>query len=62
MLLLAETGSPRRRCRVIWRKAHQLGVKFETRIKERLRAVMEKKRGAGTKAASKKAALVESGV
>jgi len=61
VLLLAETGSPRRRCRVIWRKPDQLGVKFETRIDERLRAVLEKP-SAGTASAAKKRAPAESGV
>lgn len=38
MLLLAENGSTRRRCRVIWRKPRELGVKFESRLDERIRA------------------------
>lgn len=32
MLLLSSKGSPRRRCRVIWRKPKQLGVTFERRL------------------------------
>lgn len=31
VLLLAGNGSPRRRCRVIWRQQHQIGVSFEQR-------------------------------
>lgn len=38
LLLLAENGTARRRCRVIWRKPRQLGVKFETWLDERVRA------------------------
>ena len=60
VLLLAENGSPRRRCRVIWRKPRQLGVKFETYLDERLRAVLDKKPGAGAKATPKEAEPAES--
>jgi len=38
VLLVAANGSPRRRCRVMWRKPHELGVKFETRLDDRIRA------------------------
>jgi hypothetical protein len=38
VLLLAANGAARRRCRVIWRKPRQLGVKFETRLDDRIRA------------------------
>jgi PilZ domain len=31
VLFLSNNGSARRICRVIWRKPHQIGVKFETR-------------------------------
>ena len=29
VLLLAENGATRRRCRVIWRKPREIGIKFE---------------------------------
>jgi hypothetical protein len=38
VLLLAANGAARRRCRVIWRKPRELGVKFETRLDDRIRA------------------------
>lgn len=38
LLLFSESGSTRRRSRVIWRKPHELGIKFETRLDERIRA------------------------
>lgn len=56
VLLLSESGSPRRRCRVIWRKPRQIGVKFETQLEERLRAVLDKKPGTAAKAAPKEPA------
>jgi PilZ domain len=59
-LLLAKNGSPRRRCRVIWRKPRQLGVKFETQLDERLREVLGKKPGGGAKVAPKEAEPAES--
>jgi hypothetical protein len=34
MLLLSGTGSARRRCRVIWREANQIGVAFERRLSD----------------------------
>ncbi|MBI3705684.1 MAG: PilZ domain-containing protein [Rhizobiales bacterium] len=37
MLLLAGNGSAQRTCRVVWRKPHQVGVKFERRPAERKR-------------------------
>ena len=55
MLLLAEGGSPRRRCRVIWRRPYELGVKFETRLGELVRAAKS-----GVQAASKEAEPAES--
>jgi hypothetical protein len=33
-LFLSSTGAARRRCSVIWRKPHQLGVKFELNYAE----------------------------
>jgi PilZ domain len=47
LLLLAANGSARRRCRVIWRKPRQLGVKFETWLDDRIRASLVPKSGAG---------------
>lgn len=38
VLLFAENACTKRRCRVIWRKPRELGVKFETRLDERIRA------------------------
>ena len=38
LLLLAENGAARRRCRVIWRKAREVGVKFDSWLDERIRA------------------------
>ena len=60
VLLLSESGTPRRRCRVIWRKPRQLGVKFETYLDERLRAVLDKKLGAAADAKPKEAEPAES--
>jgi hypothetical protein len=37
LLLLAQNGAARRRCRVIWRKPRQVGVKFETWLDNRIR-------------------------
>src|SRR6478752_7744740 len=42
LLLLAANGTARRRCRVIWRKPRELGVKFETWIDDRIRAATPK--------------------
>jgi PilZ domain len=56
VMLLSENGSPRRRCRVIWRKPRQLGVKFETYLDERLRAVLGKKPGAAAETETKEPA------
>jgi hypothetical protein len=44
-LFLAENGSARRRCRVIWRKPRELGVKFETRLDDHIRAAVAPKSG-----------------
>jgi hypothetical protein len=38
VLLLAENGATRRRCRVIWRKPREVGVKFDSWLDERIRA------------------------
>jgi hypothetical protein len=45
-LFLAENGAARRRCRVIWRKPRELGVKFETRLDDRIRAAVAPKSAA----------------
>jgi PilZ domain len=47
LLLLAANGSARRRCRVIWRKPRELGVKFETHLDDRIRATLIPKPGTG---------------
>jgi hypothetical protein len=31
-LLLSSRGTPKRKCRVIWRKEHQIGVEFDRRL------------------------------
>jgi hypothetical protein len=59
MLLLAENGTARRRCRVIWRKPRELGVKFETRLDDRIRAAVTPK--SGDNAASKQVEPAETG-
>jgi hypothetical protein len=41
LLWLTETGSARRTCQTVWRKARQIGVKFERRLPEARRAEME---------------------
>jgi hypothetical protein len=41
LLWLTSTGSARRTCEVVWRKTHQLGVKFGRRLPENRRAVLE---------------------
>lgn len=38
VLLLAENGATRRRCRVIWRKPREVGIKFDSWLDERIRA------------------------
>jgi hypothetical protein len=58
MLLLAANGSARRRCRVIWRKPRELGVKFETWLDDRIKATLVPK--SGTPSASKEAEPAES--
>jgi PilZ domain len=59
MLFLAENGAARRRCRVIWRKPRELGVKFETRLDDRIRTAVTPK--SGDTAASKPVEPVETG-
>lgn len=43
MLLLSGNGKARRKCRVVWRQPHQIGVKFETRLAPDDRAKMPMK-------------------
>lgn len=38
LMLLDENGATRRRCRVIWRKPREIGVKFDSWLDERIRA------------------------
>lgn len=38
VLLLAENGATRRRCRVIWRRPREIGIKFDSWLDERIRA------------------------
>src|SRR4029078_4119718 len=38
VLMLAENGATRRRCRVIWRKPREVGIKFDSWLDERIRA------------------------
>ena len=54
MLLLAGNGAARRKCRVIWRKPQQVGVKFENWLDERVQAARGPKSNAGGEAALKK--------
>ena len=42
LLLLAANGTAQRRCRVIWRKPRELGVKFETWLDDRTRPATPK--------------------
>lgn len=53
LLLLAGNGAARRKCRVIWRKPQQLGVKFETWLDERVQAARAPKTNASRDAAAK---------
>src|SRR5262249_35101839 len=58
-LFLAQNGSARRRCLVIWRKPRELGVKFETPHHERIRAALVPT--SGNNAASKEIESAETG-
>jgi hypothetical protein len=53
LLLLAGNGAARRKCRVIWRKPQQVGVKFETWLDERVQAARAPKSNASGDAAVK---------
>ena len=50
VLLLAENGATRRRCRVIWRKPREIGIKFDSWLDERIRAGVTPKIDSGTPA------------
>ena len=54
LLLLAGNGAAQRKCRVIWRKPQQLGVKFENWLDERVQAARAPKSDASGDAATKK--------
>ena len=54
--LLAENGATRRRCRVIWRKPREIGIKFNFWLDERIRAGVKPKIDAGTAAKETKKA------
>jgi hypothetical protein len=41
LLWLTDSGSARRTCQVVWRKARQIGVKFERRLPYSHHAVLE---------------------
>jgi len=41
ILWLNESGAARRTCEVVWRRPHQVGVKFERRLPAERRAVLE---------------------
>jgi len=56
VLLLAENGATRRRCRVIWRKPREIGIKFDFWLDERIRAGVKPKIDAGTAAKETKEA------
>ena len=55
VLLLAENGATRRRCRVIWRKP-RVGIKFDSWLDERIRGGVKPKIDAGTAAKETKKA------
>jgi len=50
VLLLAENGATRRRCRVIWRKPREIGIKFDSWLDERIRAGVKPTAGTGVDA------------
>ena len=50
VLLLAENGATRRRCRVIWRKPREIGIKFDSWLDDRIRAGVKPKIDAGVAA------------
>jgi len=58
LLWLTATGSARRTCQVVWRRAHQVGVKFERRLPHSQRVVLEP---ADDPAAAKRAVKQEMG-
>ena len=56
VLLLAENGATRRRCRVIWRKPREIGIKFDSWLDERVRAGIKPKIDSDTPAKETKEA------
>ncbi|HTM72986.1 MAG TPA: PilZ domain-containing protein [Pseudolabrys sp.] len=58
VLLLAENGATRRRCRVIWRKPRETGIKFDSWLDEKIRAGVKPKVDTGTAKESKEAEKV----
>jgi len=50
LLLLSRNGSARRKCRVVWRKPRQVGVKFERSLPAGERATLVPKLDADTDA------------
>lgn len=56
VLLLAENGATRRRCRVIWRKPREIGIKFESWLDDRIRAGVKPNTDAGVAAKENKEA------
>ena len=56
VLLLAENGTTRRRCRVIWRKPREVGIKFDSWLDERIRTGVKPRIDAGTAAEESKEA------
>jgi hypothetical protein len=56
VLLLAENGATRRRCRVIWRKPRAIGIKFESWLDDRIRAGVKPNTDAGVAAKENKEA------
>ena len=60
MLLLSGNGSAKRKCRVVWRKPRQIGVKFERRLADGERAMLVPKFDADTDGAKALAEPAES--
>lgn len=60
MLLLSNNGSARRKCRVVWRKPRQVGVKFGRRLADGERASLVPKLDTNTDGAKAPAEPAES--
>ena len=56
VLLLDESGATRRRCRVIWRKPREIGIRFDSWLDERIRAGVKPTAGASAAAKENKEA------